>query len=351
MDLAGAAVIRNFEELRSRAREANASAASAGVGEEATSANFGRCGAPKAKRVAVVWAEDDVALTAAAGALACGIAIPQLLGEAGKVRAKAQAMGLEELLDVAEFVDVADAAEAVRTACRMAAAGESDILLKGRLRTDELLHGLLVRESGMRTGRLLSDVLLYEDDLSGERRLVGITDGGLNVLPTLDQKRQIVLNAIEVMQCIGIARPRIALMSATEAVTEAIPSTVDAAALTEMGARGEFGEARVFGPLALDNALLLSAAEAKGITNPVAGRADCLVVPNIEAGNLLGKAVNYLRHAQSGGTSQCAHVVVGARVPVLIPSRVESAEDKVNSMALGVLFQAYSMEKRKEARR
>jgi phosphate butyryltransferase len=178
-------------------------------------------------------------------------------------------------------------------------------------------------------------VLLYEDVLLGETRLVGITDGGLNVLPTLDQKREIVLNAIDVMHCIGIARPHIALMSATEAVTASIPSTVDAAALREMAARGEFGEAVVYGPLALDNALVLSAAQAEGITHPVAGRADCLVVPNIEAGNMLGKAVKYL------GGSQCAHVVVGARVPVLIPSRVESADDKVNAMALGVLFRTY----------
>ena len=133
---------------------------------------------------------------------------------------------------------------------------------------------------------------------------------------------------------LGLARPRIALMSATEAVTKSIPSTVEAAALVEMAQRGEFGEAQLFGPLALDNALVLSAAKVKGITNPVAGRADCMVVPNIEAGNLLGKAVKYL------GGSQCAHVVVGARVPVLIPSRVESADDKVNAMALGVLFRS-----------
>lgn len=307
-----------------------------------------------AKRVAIVCAGDDVALTAAADALHWGIAIPQLVGDAAKIRARAEALALDELLEAAQFVDAATPAEAARIACAMAATGESDILLKGHLRTDELLREVLGHASGLRTGRLLSDVLLYEDELSGWRRLVGVTDGGLNVLPTLEQKRQIVLNAIDVMQCIGVLRPHIALMSATEAVTETVASTVDAAALTEMGARGEFGDALVFGPLALDNALLLSAAEAKGITHPVAGRADCLVVPNIEAGNLLGKAVKYLRCAQggssqSGGDAQCAHVVVGARVPVLIPSRVESPDDKVNSMALGVLYQAHS-QRQKEAR-
>ena len=180
----------------------------------------------------------------------------------------------------------------------------------------------------------MSDVLLYEDKLAGELRLVGITDGGLNVAPNLEQKKQIVQNAIEVMRCLGVPRPKIALMSATEAVSESVPSSVDAKKLTEMGEAGEFGDAEVFGPLALDCALLESAAQAKGIVHPVAGHADCMVVPNIEAGNLLGKSVKYL------GGSQCAHVVAGAKVPILIPSRVESVDDKVNSIALGVIFAA-----------
>jgi phosphate butyryltransferase len=162
--------------------------------------------------------------------------------------------------------------------------------------------------------------------------LVGITDGGLNIAPSLDQKKQIIHNAIDVLHCLGFERPRIALMSATETVSEALPSTTDAEALTAIGRQGGFGDVDVFGPLALDNALLKSAAEAKGIRNPVAGQADCMVVPSVEAGNLLGKAVKYL------GGSQCAHVVAGAKVPILIPSRVESTDDKVNAIALGVLY-------------
>lgn len=286
-------------------------------------------------RVAIVCAEDDVALSAAADAAASGIATALLLGSAAKIETRVRTLGLESLLASAQIINAPEPMLAARMACAMAASGEAEILLKGHLRTDELLRVLLERSVGLRTGRLLSDVLLYEDVLAGETRLVGITDGGLNVLPTLEQKRQIVLNAIDVMHAIGIARPRIAVMSATEAVIESIPSTLDAAALVAMQEHGEFGEAELFGPLALDNALLLSAAIAKGITNPVAGRADCLVVPNIEAGNLLGKAVKYL------GGSACAHVVVGARVPVLIPSRVESPDDKVNAMALGVLFRTH----------
>jgi len=274
-------------------------------------------------------ADDEVALTAADAALHLGIATPVLIGSITKIRSQAEALGLHDLVERAEFVSTDDAAT---VAVRLAAAGQVDVLLKGHLRTDELLRAVLDKQAGLRTGHLLSDVLLYEDKLAGEGRLVGITDGGLNVAPNLEQKKQIVQNAVEVMHCLGLARPRIAIMSATESVSDSVPSSVDARLLTEMGQTGEFGDAEVFGPLALDCALLESAARAKGIRHPIAGHADCMVVPNIEAGNLLGKSVKYL------GGSQCAHVVAGAKVPILIPSRVESVDDKVNSIALGVMF-------------
>jgi phosphate butyryltransferase len=284
------------------------------------------------RKVAVVAADDEVALTAAAAALRLGIASPILIGNAERIRGKARSLGLWSLMENAQVVEQVDSP--ALTAARMARDGEVDLLLKGHLRTDELLRAALDKEMGVRTGRLLSDVLLYEDTLAGEVRLVGITDGGLNVLPNLDQKRQIVQNAIAVMRCLGIARPKIAIMSATEAVSDSLPSSVDAKLLADMGAAGEFGDIEIYGPLALDCALQQSAARAKGITHPVAGHADCMVVPNIEAGNLLGKSVKYL------GGSECAHVVVGAKVPILIPSRVESVDDKINSIALGVIFAA-----------
>jgi phosphate butyryltransferase len=283
------------------------------------------------RRVAVVVADDEVALTAANAALHLGIALPVLIGNEQEIRTETQALGLSNLMTGAEFVNTEDAAT---VAVDMARDGRVDVLLKGHLRTDELLRAVLDKQTGLRTGRLLSDVLLYEDSLTGEVRLIGITDGGLNVSPNLEQKKQIVQNAIEVMRCLALERPKIAIMSATEAVSESVPSSMDARLLTEMGEAGQFGEAEVFGPLALDCALLESAAQAKGIKHPVAGHADCMVVPNIEAGNLLGKSVKYL------GGSQCAHVVVGAKVPILIPSRVESVDDKVNSIALGVFFAA-----------
>ena len=300
------------------------------------------------KRVAVVVADDDVALLAAADALQLRIAQPVLIGDGQKIRAKAAALELGDLLAGAEFVTAGDAAAA---AVRMAQAGEVDILLKGHLRTDELLRAVLDKTAGLRippqpaqlrrcpgapSGRVLSDVMLYGDVLSGAPRLVGLSDGGLNVAPNLEQKRQIIHNAIAVMHSLGLAHPKIAIMSASEVVTESMPSTLEARTLTEMGASGEFGDAEVYGPLALDNALLESAAKAKGISNPVAGHADCMIMPNIEAGNLLGKAVKYI------GGSQCAHVVAGAKVPILIPSRVESADDKLNAIALGVIFAAWT---------
>jgi len=300
-------VIRTFEELRERAK---------GLGP---------------RRVVVVSADDEVALTAVAEALRLGIALPVLAGDRRKIHEIAEALGLGGLIECAEFVDAPnDAAEA---AVRLVRAGGAGILLKGHLRTDELLRAVLHKEDGLRAGRLLSDVMLFEYGKGGHR-LVGLTDGGLNVAPTLEQKIQIVENAIEVMRSLGVVRPRIAIMSATEVVSDAVPSTRDAQALTAMGAEGVFGDAEVYGPLAVDNALLESAAAAKGIRNPVAGRADCLVAPNIEAANMFGKAAKYL------GGSACAHVVVGAKAPILIPSRVESVEDKLNAIALGVIFAA-----------
>ncbi len=298
--------IRTFAELRKRAHE---------VGP---------------KRVGVVLADDEVALTAAADALRIGIALPVLIGDAQRIRSRADALGLAELAAKAEFVTATK--NAAEIAVKMAREGSIDILMKGHLRTDQLLHPVLDKETGLRTGRLLSDIAFFEQLGADGPRLTGITDGGLNPAPTLAQKKQIVLNAIEMLHCLGFRRPKIAVVSATEMVTEAMPSTTDAQALTEMGAAGEFGEADVFGPLALDNALLEWAAKAKGIRNPVAGHADCLLVPTVEAGNMLAKSIIFLAGWEFG------HVVVGAKVPILIPSRVESAQDKVNAMALGVLY-------------
>jgi len=289
--------------------------------------------AARPKIIAVAEADDEIALSAVHAAMQLRIAKPVLIGNGERIRAKIEKSNLLELAS-AEMLPADSPEDAAQRAVALARKGEAEIILKGHLRTDQLLRAVLDRDAGLRTGRLLSDVLLYEDTLSGHTRLVGVTDGGINVAPAFEQLQQIIENAVQVMHALGFERPKIALMSATEAVTESVPSTVLAQRLTELAASARVGllaQCEVYGPLALDNALLVSAARAKGITAPVAGHADVMVLPNIEAGNILGKAVKYL------GGSQCAHVIMGARVPILIPSRVESADDKLNAIALGVL--------------
>jgi phosphate butyryltransferase len=216
----------------------------------------------------------------------------------------------------------------------MVRAGEAAVLMKGRLQTSELLRAVLDRSAGLRAGRLLSDVMVADHPLSSTPRLLGVTDGGVNVAPTLAQKREILLNAVALFQRLGYERPKVACLCAVETVSEAMPHTLDARELAAANARGELPGCVVSGPLALDNALSIDAARAKGIDHPVAGRADLLLVPTIETGNALGKAFTYL------GRSQVAHAVMGARAPVLIPSRVERAQDKLLSIALGVLAAA-----------
>lgn len=283
------------------------------------------------RRIGIVQADDPAALTAASAALLEGIAFPVLFGSEARIRAMADSLGLVELAQRAEYVRTDAPAQ---SAVAMARAGSIDILMKGHLRTDELLHPILDRQSGLRTGQLLCDVGVFE--FAGEEgpRLVAISDGGINVAPTLEQKKQIILGAVQVLHSLGIERPRVAVMSALEIVTDAMPSTADAAALTAYAATGAFGDAEVYGPLALDNALFPSAAAAKGLSHPVAGNADLLLMPNIEAGNMLAKSILFLANLPF------AHVVAGARVPILIPSRVERPHDKLNAIALGVLHAA-----------
>jgi phosphate butyryltransferase len=282
------------------------------------------------KRVAVVDADDEIALSAAASALLEDIAVPVLVGDEERIRARIEVLGLADLADRAEFAATGTPAE---TAVQLAREGAVDVLMKGHLRTDQLLRPVLDKQAGLRTGRLLCDVGIFEFHGEGFPRLVGLSDGGINVAPTLQQKQQILLGGIDVLRALGVQHPRVAVMSAIEVVTAAMPSTVEAEALSAWAAQN-CPDADVYGPLALDNALFETAARAKGIAHPVAGHADFLLVPSIEAGNMLGKAILFLANWRF------AHVVVGAQVPILIPSRVERIEDKLNSIALGVLYAA-----------
>lgn len=266
-------------------------------------------------------------------AASCGPARVAIAGADSATALEAAHEAVRAGLAIAIPIRAATEDEACAAAARMAAEDDCDIILKGSVRTDQLLRAVLDRKWSLRTGRLLSDVLVYEDTLGGEIRLVGVTDGGVNIQPNSDALFEIVENAVDVFHALGFERPRVAILSATEIVNESLPSTVIARSVANAC---QSLECEVSGPLALDNALLAAAARLKGINGTVAGHADILVAPNIEAGNILGKAVKYF------GGSSCAHVVAGARVPVLIPSRAENVEDKLNSIALGVIANAYS---------
>jgi len=282
------------------------------------------------RRLAVVAAESDTALSAAALARRQRLADVVLLGDPAALRRRLVALGEDPALFT--LAPAGDDADAARRGVAMVRGGEVAILLKGRLQTADLLRAVLDRRDGLRqAGRILSDVLVSDHPRSTEPRLVGLTDGGVNVAPDLDQKQAIVENAVALFRRLGVERPKVACLCAVEKVTVAMPHTRDAQALAERCARGDIAHCLVSGPLALDNALSLEAAHEKGIDHPVAGRADLLLAPTIEVGNALGKAFTYLARAQ------VAHVLVGARAPVLIPSRVERASDKLLSIALGVL--------------
>ncbi len=207
----------------------------------------------------------------------------------------------------------------------MAAAGEVSMLMKGSLHTDELLHAVL-RQPSLRTGRRLSHVFRFEVPAYPKPLLV--TDAAVNIAPSLEEKADIVRNAVSLARALGVERPRVALLSAVETVTPAIASTLDAAALCKMADRGQIAHAVLDGPLAFDNAISAEAARIKGIASPVAGEADILVVPDLESGNMLAKQLEYLAGAAGCGA------VLGARVPIALTSRADAPISRLASAAL-----------------
>ncbi len=280
--------------------------------------------------VAIAAAQDEVALEAAATTEAEGMARCVLVGDRHRIEALLWELDRDpgdfQILDRREIHDAAVlAVELVRT-------GEAHILMKGKVTSGELLKEVLHRERGLRTGSLLSDVFLFDSPFPGQARLMGITDGGINLAPDLETKARILANAVEVFRTLGYEKPKVAVLSAIEKVNEALPSTVDAAELARRADAGEFGSCQVAGPLAMDLALSREAARRKGVDSPVAGAADILLFPTIEAANITAKALQYMVPFEPG------HAVVGAAAPVLIPSRAESARAKVNAVALGRLL-------------
>ena len=212
----------------------------------------------------------------------------------------------------------------------MARSGRAEALMKGALHTDELMHAVLDHDRGLRTARRMSHV--FAIDTPGYPRPLFVTDAAINIYPTLADKHDIVQNAIDLAHALGIAQPRVAILSAVETVTESIRSTLDAAALCKMADRGQITGGILDGPLAFDNAVSEEAAKTKGITSPVAGRADIFVVPDLEAGNMLAKQLEYLAEAEVAG------IVLGARVPIILTSRADKTLTRLGSCAIALLL-------------
>lgn len=280
-----------------------------------------------ASRLVVAQAADEVVLEAVEAARREGLVEAVLVGDPQEIRRSAARIEL----DLAPYTvhEVPAGAAAHQEAVRLVAAGGGDVLMKGMVSTADLLREVLGKESRLTTGRLLSHLALAETP--HYERLLLLTDCGLNIAPDLAQKVHIVQNAIDVACCIGIQDPVAAVLAAVETVNPAMPATLEAACLAKMSERGGFRGGRVEGPLALDNAVSVEAARRKGIPGELAGRADILVVPDIQAGNILYKALAFL------GGAEVAGVIVGARVPVVVPSRSDTAAGKLYSIALAAL--------------
>ncbi len=278
--------------------------------------------------MAVAHPCDAATLGAVAEMAQAGLVTPILVGPDARIRAVAA----EAKLDIAAWriVDAPNSQAAAARAVALVRAGEAELLMKGALHTDELMHEVVAHDTGLRTGRRLSHVYLM--DVPTYPRPLLITDAALNIAPSLEDKRDIVQSAIDLAHVMGIETPRVAILAAVETVSSALRSTLDAASLCKMADRGKITGALVDGPLAFDNAVSPEAARQKGIISPVAGQADILVVPDLEAGNMLAKQLTFLAGADAAG------VVVGASVPIILASRADSERTRIASCAVAVLM-------------
>lgn len=279
-------------------------------------------------RTAVVFPVDAVSLAGALDAAAAGLIEPVLIGPTASVRAAASAAKI--IQKSFEIVEAETGAEAAERAVALAASGDVGALMKGDLHTDILMEAVISGTPNLKTERRISHVFVL--DVPRYPKHLLITDAAINIYPDLETKRDIVQNAIDLAHAIGIEKPRVAILSAVETVTPRIRSTIEAAALCKMTDREQITGAIVDGPLAFDNAVNLKAARIKHIHSPVAGRADVLVVPDLEAGNMLAKQLEYLAGAEAAG------VVLGARVPIILTSRADSAKTRLASAAVAVLM-------------
>lgn len=280
------------------------------------------------KRVAVAAAQDEAVLEAVRAACEQQLAEFTLVGDIDKI--KTIAAKLDVNLNEVTLVHEPDERMAAYRAVTLVSGGQADVLMKGLINTADLLRAVLDKDVGLRTGRVLSHTAVFE--LPDFGRLLMVTDGGMNIAPTLQQKADIIQNSVLLAQVLGINPAKVAVLAAVEVINPDMPPTLEAAALTQMANRGQIRGAIVDGPLALDNAICPEAAQHKGITSPVAGVADILVTPDIEAGNILGKSMVYMAKGKIAG------LVLGAAKPVIVTSRADSFEAKIMSIALGALL-------------
>ena len=279
-------------------------------------------------RMAVVHPCDSPSLAALSAAWRAGLIEPVIVGP----RERIEALATTARIDLAgiEIDDVPHSHAAAARAVELAARGHVQALMKGSLHTDELMSAVVRPESGLRTDKRISHCFLMH--LPSYEHPFMITDAAVNVAPDLEQKRGIVQNAIDLAHALGLALPRVAILGAVETVNPQMRSTLDAAALSKMADRGQLSGALVDGPLGFDNAISVRAARLKGIASPVAGRADILVVPDLEVGNMLVKQLEFLSGAASAG------IVLGAKVPIVLTSRADSVSARIASCALAVLL-------------
>ncbi len=275
-------------------------------------------------RTAVVHPTSTRSILAAVEANDEKLFVPVLVGPRHRIEAAAREAGVS--LDGMELIEVPHSHAAAEHAAQMAGRGEVDAIMKGSLHTDELLSAVIARENGLRTDRWLSHVFLF--DVPAYDKLLMVTDGAINIAPTLEQKRDIAQNAIDLARTLGVAEPKVAVLAAVETVNTKMASTLDAAALTVMAARGQIKHGLVDGPLAFDNAIDMAAVKEKGIVSKVAGQADILLAPDLEAGNIAAKQLMYFARADSAG------LVLGAKVPIILTSRADSVRTRLASIAL-----------------
>jgi phosphotransacetylase len=286
-----------------------------------------RCRALAPIPTAVAHPCDSSSLSGALDAAAQGLIAPILVGPEAKIREVAAANRID--LGSIPVVDAPHSHGAAAQAVELVRTGQAELLMKGSLHTDELLGAVVSRERGLRTGRRMSHAFLM--DVPTYHKVLVVTDAAINIAPSLEDKVDILQNAIDLAISLGVARPKVAILAAVETVNSKMPATLDAAALCKMADRGQIKGATVDGPLAFDNAISADAARIKGITSAVAGDPDILLVPDLEAGNILAKQLSFLANADSAG------LALGARVPIILTSRADSVRSRIASAAVGML--------------